>query len=89
MSNVPDDLRYTTEHEYVRTGGDARNRATLEGHVEVADGLSDELVALAYDPQTSGGLLAAVTPEAGAALSGSGWWVVGEVGDGPPAVELR
>lgn len=23
MSNVPDDLRYTTEHEYVRTGGDA------------------------------------------------------------------
>lgn len=22
MSNVPDDLRYTTEHEYVRTGGD-------------------------------------------------------------------
>jgi selenide,water dikinase len=73
----------------VRTGGDARNRATLEGHVAVGEGLADELVALAYDPQTSGGLLAAVTPEAGAALSGSGWWVVGEVGDGPPAVELR
>ena len=39
-----------------RTGGDRRNRAFTAGSVTV-DGVADELVALAYDPQTSGGLL--------------------------------
>jgi selenide,water dikinase len=40
----------------VRTGGDRRNRDFAGPHVE-ADGLPEDLVALAYDPQTSGGLL--------------------------------
>src|SRR5256885_9394760 len=41
-----------------RTGGDARNRTHLEGRV--TSSTSPALEALAYDPQTSGGLLAAV-----------------------------
>ena len=39
-----------------RTGGDARNRAFADAHVEVQP-MPDEVVALAYDPQTAGGLL--------------------------------
>ena len=46
-----------------RTGGDARNRAYLADRLGID--VSDTLAALAVDPQTSGGLLAAVGPEAG------------------------
>src|SRR2546421_1895458 len=38
-----------------RTGGDRRNRDFAAAHVSL-DGTSEELVALGYDPQTSGGL---------------------------------
>jgi selenide,water dikinase len=41
------------------TGGDRRNREFAGAHVTV-DGASDELVTVAYDPQTSGGLLICV-----------------------------
>jgi len=40
----------------VRTGGDRRNRDFAGPHVE-SDGVAVELLALAYDPQTAGGLL--------------------------------
>jgi selenide,water dikinase len=43
----------------VRTGGDRRNRDYV-GSALVVNGASDALVALAFDPQTAGGLLAAV-----------------------------
>jgi selenide, water dikinase len=40
----------------VRTGGDPRNREFAAPHVK-SDGVSDDLLALAYDAQTAGGLL--------------------------------
>ena len=73
----------------VRTGGDARNRAYLEGHVTIADGVSEAAEALAYDPQTSGGLLASVSPDdAERLVAEHGFTVVGRVVEGPAAVEL-
>ena len=44
----------------VETGGAAHNRRFVGADLEVGAGVPDELVALAHDPQTSGGLLAAV-----------------------------
>lgn len=67
----------------VRTGGDARNRAHLAGKVD-AEGVPEPLAALAFDPQTSGGLLAAVDP----AEVPDGFAVIGRVEPGPPAVAL-
>jgi selenide,water dikinase len=67
----------------VRTGGDPRNRSHLEGHV-----LSDApaaVEALAFDPQTSGGLLAALPPQ----FAGSLGEPIGRVVEGPPRVHLR
>jgi selenide,water dikinase len=46
------------------SGGMANNREFLEGCVEVAPGIPAEYEALLYDPQTSGGLLAAVDADA-------------------------
>ena len=70
----------------VRTGGDARNRAYLGG--SLVSSAPPALDALAVDPQTSGGLLAAVGPAAAATLTAAGWWEVGEVVEGPARVEL-
>lgn len=67
----------------VRTGGDARNREHLEGHV-VSDA-PPAIEALAFDPQTSGGLLAAVSPQ----YAGDLWEAVGRVVAGPAGVHLR
>jgi selenide,water dikinase len=69
-----------------RTGGDARNRAYLDGRFA---SFTDPVVeALAFDPQTSGGLLAAVTPDDAGSLVADGWWDVGAVEAGPARVEL-
>lgn len=75
----------------VRTGGDARNRAHLGGRVSASPGsaVPPAREALAYDPQTSGGLLAAVDPGALAEAEAAGFTAVGEVAGGPPSVELR
>ena len=51
-----------------RTGGDRRNRDFAAAYVEL-DGAPDDLVALAYDPQTAGGLLVALPAEQGATLA--------------------
>ena len=50
-----------------RTGGDGRNRDFAAAHV-AAHGVPDELLALGYDPQTSGGFLVALPAERGAVL---------------------
>jgi len=68
----------------VRTGGDVRNRAYLEGHVTCTAPAA--LEALAYDPQTSGGLLASV--DAGVADQLEGFDIVGDVLSGGPGVRL-
>jgi selenide,water dikinase len=75
----------------VETGGAAHNRRFVAGALTVADGVPPELVTLAHDPQTSGGLLAAVPLErvaaVDAALAARGvehWWI-GSVEDGAGA----
>ncbi len=72
-----------------RTGGDARNRGALAGRVVTTMDDDDPRVVVAYDPQTSGGLLAAVDAADADALGEAGFAVVGEVAPGPAAVELR
>jgi selenide,water dikinase len=69
-----------------RTGGDARNRAYLNGRF--TSDAPAALQALALDPQTSGGLLASVAPQHAPALISDGWWEVGEVRAGPVSVVL-
>jgi selenide,water dikinase len=72
-----------------RTGGDARNRSHLEAHVRVDASVPAAVEALGYDPQTSGGLLAAVSSaDAEALVEGAGFVRIGEVVGGPAAVEL-
>ena len=50
------------------TGGCARNRAYLAGKVEIAESLRPEQVEIAFDPQTSGGLLIALPSRAATRL---------------------
>jgi selenide,water dikinase len=72
----------------VRTGGHDRNRSYVGEHLRgVGDPHSEALVC---DPQTSGGLLAAVAPADADRLlaSGAGWHEIGTVQDGPAGVEL-
>ncbi|MBK9179106.1 MAG: selenide, water dikinase SelD [Acidimicrobiales bacterium] len=70
----------------IRTGGDARNRQHLAGRVLVS--AAPALEAIAYDPQTSGGLLAAVDRSAVAQLEVGGFVLVGVVDSGAPGVTL-
>jgi selenide,water dikinase len=74
-----------------RTGGDPRNRDYLAGHLDSTAAAGSE--ALCFDPQTSGGLLAAVDPGVAADLVsgrvGGDWWRVGEVESGTPRLVLR
>ena len=69
-----------------RTGGDPRNRDYLAGHLDSSAAAEHE--ALCFDPQTSGGLLAAVAPEAVTALVNAGWWQIGTVASGEARLEL-
>lgn len=71
----------------VRTGGDARNRAYLEGRVTVGH-VATEVEALCFDPQTSGGLLAAVSPASAERLGWVGFDTIGRVDEGPAGVHL-
>jgi selenide,water dikinase len=70
-----------------RTGGDPRNRDYLEGHLDSTAPAGPE--ALCFDPQTSGGLLAAVDAAAATELEAQGFWRVGDVGAGDAQLVLR
>jgi selenide,water dikinase len=81
----------------VETGGAAHNRRFVGPAFAVRDDVAAELVTLAHDPQTSGGLLAAVAPssveavEAAFDARGVSHWRVGRVEssvDGSGAVAL-
>jgi selenide,water dikinase len=71
----------------VRTGGDRRNREHAGAHV--TSECADAIEALCFDPQTSGGLLAAVSAEAVEPLQAAGFTVVGSVEAGSAGVTLR
>jgi selenide,water dikinase len=69
----------------VETGGAAHNRRFVRPALTVASGVAESLVTLAHDPQTSGGLLAAVPADrldavrASLVEAGLGSWRVGRV----------
>jgi len=69
----------------VETGGGGHNRRFVARSLELDPAVGPELVTLAHDPQTSGGLLAAVPPaklaavEAGLGAAGVRSWRVGRV----------
>jgi selenide, water dikinase len=71
----------------IETGGAGHNRRYTAPALEVGASVAPELVALAHDPQTSGGLLVAVPAgvlaaiEADLAASGVTAWRVGTVGE--------
>ena len=74
----------------VRTGGDPRNRQYVAQHFSFdATTCDDASVALCMDPQTSGGLLAAVTREAAEKLLRDKMWCkVGEFSSSAASVHL-
>jgi selenide, water dikinase len=78
----------------VETDGASHNRRYVAGSLDVAVGVQAEAITLAHDPQTSGGLLAAVPPDLVAlverALDDAGverWWI-GRVEAGGPELTL-
>jgi selenide,water dikinase len=79
------------------TGGCRRNREWLADKLRIASEVPADLMEIAYDPQTSGGLLVALPPDEAAdvidalAAAGVRAAIVGAVAlaAGPPWVELR
>lgn len=69
----------------VRTGGDPRNRAYVAGVLDASDEVA---TALCMDPQTSGGLLAAVDPSQAGRLVDLGWSRIGEFVGGGAGISI-
>ncbi len=69
-------------------GGSCRNRDAYERWVDFAPGISEEMQLLLFTPETSGGLLVAISPEklemlvALFADAGHPCWIIGEVTEG-------
>lgn len=73
----------------VRTGGDPRNRDHVEKHVSVSPMVAEPRAAIGYDPQTSGGLLAAVDRAVAADLTAGGFVEIGSVVAGAAGIVLQ
>ena len=79
----------------VHTGGEGRNREWVAEHVSFAPGVTADVAALMFDPQTSGGLLIgcparrAKRMEAAFAGDGESLWRIGRVRAGTPAITVR
>ena len=80
----------------VETGGAAHNRRFVALSLSVSAGVAPERVTLAHDPQTSGGLLAAVSPERLSGVESAldranvQHWRIGTVeSEGEPGVTVR
>jgi selenide,water dikinase len=78
----------------IETGGAAHNRRYVAGSLDIGPDVPSECVTLAHDPQTSGGLLAAVPRDLVADVEGAfddagleRWWI-GHVEAGEPGVAL-
>ena len=78
----------------VETGGAAHNRRFVAPALEIDSNVPVDLVTIAHDPQTSGGLLAAVAPDRVEALelafdaAGVEHWWIGSVAAGEPGIGL-
>jgi selenide,water dikinase len=78
----------------IETGGAAHNRRFIVDELDVAQGVAPEMATLAHDPQTSGGLLAAIPSDrldaviGGLDAAGVDHWRVGSVESGA-GVALR
>ncbi len=81
--------------EFIFPGGSSDNRLFFGPHVRFAPELTEADQMLLFDAQTSGGLLLCVPPErldallADAEAVGQPLWVIGEVGDGTPGIEVE
>jgi selenide, water dikinase len=85
--------------EYVaqgaRTGGESRNRHCWQEQISFQGDIAEELASVLFDPQTSGGLLVAASPEQGRelerqfSLSHLTLWRIGEVVEGQGIAVVR
>ena len=87
---LPGALEYVAEGAI--TGGESRNRHCWQEKTTFQDNISDELNSVLFDPQTSGGLLIAASPEQGRelerqfSLSHLSLWRIGEAVEGQGVV---
>jgi selenide,water dikinase len=75
----------------IRTGGHERNHRYVGAHVTVGHGVGPGDEAICFDPQTSGGLLAAVDESVVSACLDAGFFEIGSVEPAPsigPMIEL-